>query len=673
VVEFGHFALCLAWIFALVGTLGGAALGLRTVGSSAAAQSRVESLRRLTIFVSVALFASLWGLGYGFVNNDYAVQYVWQYSNRDMPSIYKITAIWGGMDGSMLLWCFFVALFSAFVALASRRYPHALMPWLFSFLNSSTLFFSTITLFLTNPFRYLKTPMIMPDGNGLNPLLQNEYMAIHPPMLYLGFTGLAVPYAFCMAALASGQTTNDWIRLTRRWTLIAWTFLTAGIVLGGHWAYLELGWGGFWAWDPVENASFLPWLSATAFLHSVMVQERKGMLKIWNVSLIVLTYALTVFGTFLTRSGVVQSVHAFASTDIGWLFLVYLGLIAAVAVLLLFLRREQLRPERAIESLFSREAVFLLNNLVLLSICFAVLWGVMFPVFSEAFTGVKRTVGIPFFNDVNVPLFLALVFLMGVGPLIAWKRSSAANLVQTFAAPFLGAFGVALVLVWAGIVEFYPLLAYSIAFFVLMTILSELQRGLRMQAAVTKSAAWNPTTVASLFRRHRVKYGAHIIHFGVLVMTVAITSSMAFKTEKTFTLAPNERFTVGRFSLELQEFHEERNKNYEAIQAHVALRELGSDKVLEVLVPERRFYPKNKESTSEVALRMSAREDVYLVFAGVDETGTKASMTVFINPLQVWLWYGTIIMILGSIVVALPVARSSAAASSSVKGAVQSV
>jgi cytochrome c-type biogenesis protein CcmF len=673
VVEFGHFALCLAWIFALVGTLGGAALGVRPAGGSAAAQSGVEALRRLTIFVCVALFASLWGLGYGFVNNDYAVQYVWQYSNRDMPWIYKITAIWGGMDGSMLLWCFLVALFSAFVALASRRYPNALMPWLFSFLNSSTLFFSTITLFLTNPFRYLKTPMIMPDGNGLNPLLQNEYMAIHPPMLYLGFTGLAVPYAFCMAALASGQTTNDWIRLTRRWTLIAWTFLTAGIVLGGHWAYLELGWGGFWAWDPVENASFLPWLTATAFLHSVMVQERKGMLKIWNVSLIVLTYALTVFGTFLTRSGVVQSVHAFASTDIGWLFLVYLGLIVAVAALLLFLRREQLRPERTIESLFSREAVFLLNNLVLLSICFAVLWGVMFPVFSEAFTGVKQTVGIPFFNAVNVPLFLALVFLMGVGPLIAWKRSSLSNLVQTFAVPFLAAFGVALILVWAGVVEFYPLLAYSIAFFVFMTILSEVQRGLRMQAAVTKSAAWAPMTLVSLFRRHRVKYGAHIIHFGVLVMTIAITSSMAFKTEKEFTLAPNERFTVGRFSLELQEFHDENNKNYQAIQAHVALRELGNETVQHVLVPELRFYPKNKETTTEVALRMSSREDVYLVLAGLDETGSKASMKVFINPLQVWLWYGTIIMILGSIVVALPVARSSAVALPSVKGTVQSV
>jgi cytochrome c-type biogenesis protein CcmF len=670
VVEFGHFALCGAWLLALIATVGGVVVGLRRERSHGA---QVEALRRSTVVVALALFCALAGLGYGFVTNDYAVQYVWQYSNRDMPWIYKITAIWGGMDGSMLLWCFLVALFSASVALSSSRSSRVLLPWLFSFLNSSTLFFTTITLFFTNPFRYLKTPTVMPDGNGLNPLLQNEYMAIHPPMLYLGFTGLAVPYAFCMAALASGETSNEWIRLTRRWTLIAWTFLTAGIVLGGHWAYLELGWGGFWAWDPVENASFLPWLTATAFLHSVMVQERKGMLKIWNIALVVLTYALTVFGTFLTRSGIVQSVHAFASTDIGWMFLVYLGALILLAAVLVVLRRNELKPERAIESVLSREAVFLLNNLVLLSICFAVLWGVMFPVFSEAFTGVKQTVGIPFFNAVNVPLFLMLVFLMGVGPMIAWRRSSLGNLACTFAVPFVGAFLVAVALVWSGISEFWPLLSFSICFFVVMTILSELSRGLSSQAAATASAAYSPATVLTLFRRHRIKYGAHVIHFGVVVMTVAITASMAFKTEKEFTLAPNERLSVGRFSLELQEFHEENTKNYQAIQAHVALRSGTSEVVEHVLVPELRFYPKNKETTTEVALRMGNREDVYLVLAGLDETGSKASMKIFINPFQVWLWYGAIIMIIGSMIVIVPVSRSASSAKAVAGSVTQSV
>jgi len=652
VIEFGHFSLCLAWLCAVAATVGGAVLGMR----SQVKLAHIEILRRLTIAVALCLGCALVGLGYAFVTNDYTVQYVWQYSNRDMPWIYKITAIWGGMDGSMLLWCFLVAAFCALVARASVSYPRPLLPFLFSFLNSSPLFFTTITLFLTNPFRWLKAPMVMPDGNGLNPLLQNEYMAIHPPMLYLGFTGLAVPYAFCMAALASGHMSNDWIRLTRRWTLIAWTFLTA-----------------FWAWDPVENASFLPWLTATAFLHSVMVQERKGMLKIWNVFLIVLTYSLTVFGTFLTRSGIVQSVHAFASTDIGWTFLAYLSSIVLVALGLSMYRRAELKPERAIESFFSREAVFLLNNLVLLSICFAVLWGVMFPVFSEAVTGVKQTVGIPFFNAVNVPLFLALIFLMGIGPSIAWKRSSLPQLLRSFALPFVSAFVVAVALVFAGIVEFYPVLAYSLSFFGLMTILGEVKRGLSAQKSITHAGTWSPANVATLWRRQRVKYGAHVIHFGVLIMTVAITASMAHKIEREFTLAPGERFSVGRFSLELNEFHEERQPNYDAVQAHVTLRSLTNESPLAVLVPEMRFYRKNKETTTEVALRMGQREDVYLVLAGIDETGAKASMKVFVNPFQVWLWYGAIIMVVGGIIVAIPVPRGAKVRDSMIDKVAQSV
>ncbi len=652
-IEFGQFALCSAWILACVGVVFGAWVGARSSSSLA----HVELLRRTTIATAIALACAIVGLGYGFVTNDYSIQYVWQYSNRDMPWIYKITAIWGGMDGSMLLWCCLVAGFCALVARASTKYPRPLRAWLYCFLNSSTLFFTTITVFLTNPFRYLKSPVVMPDGNGLNPLLQNEYMAIHPPMLYLGFTGLAIPYAFCMAALCSGHMSNDWIRLTRRWTLIAWTFLTAGIVLGGHWAYLELGWGGFWAWDPVENASFLPWLTATAFLHSVMVQERKGMLKVWNIFLIVLTYALTVFGTFLTRSGIVQSVHAFASTDIGWVFLSYLATIILVALGMVIFRRAELKPERAIESFFSREAVFLLNNLVLLSICFAVLWGVMFPVFSEAFTGVKQTVGIPFFNAVNVPLFLALVALMGVGPVIAWKRSTPRFLARAFIAPLMGAFVVSAALVWAGITDFYPVLSYGICFFVFLTIIGELQRGLKAQSVTRGVSSSPPAALAQLIRRHRVKYGAHLIHFGVLVMTVAITASMAHKVEREFTLAPGERFVVGRFALELSEFHEENLPNYEAIRAHVNVRSLKDDSLLQVMAPELRFYPKNKETTTEVALRMGQREDLYLILAGIDESGAKASMKVFINPLQVWLWYGAIIMVLGGIVVAVPVSK----------------
>jgi cytochrome c-type biogenesis protein CcmF len=652
--EFGHFSMCLAWLLTLVGTIFGVYLGV----SRPLRETFSEALARTSILVAVCIGLSLACLGYAFVTNDYTIQYVWQYSNRDMQPIYKVTAIWGGMDGSMLLWCFMVSVFVALVARNSKGYPRLLKPWLLAFANSSTLFFLTVTVFLTNPFRYIKAPFIPPDGNGLNPLLQNEYMAIHPPMLYLGFTGFAIPYAFAMAALCSGQVSNEWLRLTRRWSLVAWCFLTTGIVLGGHWAYLELGWGGFWAWDPVENASFLPWLTGTAFLHSVMVQERKGILKIWNVALMVLTYALTVFGTFLTRSGVVQSVHSFASTDIGWVFLVYLAAIIVLTVVLVIRRRRELSPDRVIESPLSREAVFLLNNLVLLSICFAVLWGVLFPVFSEAFTGVKQTVGIPFFNAVNVPLFLGLIFLMGIGPSIAWKKSSLNQLRRIFLIPFLGASAIATSLVWAGVLEFYPVLSYSLCAFVLFTILGEVGRGLKVQSAVTGNVSYSGANIAALIRRHRVKYGAHLIHFGVLILTVAITASMAHKIEKEFTLGRGEAIQVGRFSIALQDISNSRAANYEALQVKATVSTIKDGTHVTELRPELRFYPKNETTTTEVALHMGAREDVYLVLAGLDATGTKASMKVYINPLQVWLWYGAIVMVLGGLIVAVPQARA---------------
>ncbi|MCB0337249.1 MAG: heme lyase CcmF/NrfE family subunit, partial [Bdellovibrionales bacterium] len=509
----------------------------------------------------------------------------------------------------MLLWCAMLGVCGAVVAARSSRYPQSLMPWVLAVANSSSFFFLTVVVFFTNPFRHLKTDFIPPDGNGLNPLLQNPFMAIHPPTLYLGFTMLSIPYAFCLAALLSGSLSNDWIRLTRRYTLIAWGFLTAGIVLGGYWAYIELGWGGFWAWDPVENASFLPWLTATAFVHSVMVQERKNMLRFWNIWLVVGTYGLTVFGTFLTRSGVVQSVHAFASTNIGWMFLVYLGVLFVFTAILTFYRRKELKSERKIESFFSREAAFLLNNLVLLSICFAILWGVLFPVFSEAVTGTKQTVSIPFFNAVNVPLFLILIFLMGIGPLIAWKKASFKSLIQTFTFPFIFSLILAGVLVWAGIVSFYPVLAYSLCFFVLLTILGELHRGLKAQRGAGQS-----TNIVSdgsrLLRRHRTRYAGYLIHLGVLIAAVGITASMAHKVEREFTLAESESFEIGRFSLKLDHIESRRKSNYAALYAAVDLATRSDGKFIRRLEPEMRVYFLNRgqETTSEVAINKSFRE-----------------------------------------------------------------
>lgn len=645
--ELGHFSLCLAWVLAFFGVVGGALAALRN--SARLFSSVTSATLSVTLCTSVATFA----LGYAFLHDDYSVQYVWQFSNRDMDPIYKISAIWGGMDGSMLLWAFILSLGGGLVAWRSAGVSRRMMSWVLSVVNSSNLFFLTVVVFLTNPFRHLKAPFIPPDGNGLNPLLQNPLMVVHPPMLYLGFTTFAVPFAFCMGALFSGQLTNDWIRLTRRWTLVAWGFLTAGIVMGGHWAYVELGWGGFWAWDPVENASFLPWLTGTAFLHSVMVQERKNMLRFWNIWLIALTYGLTVFGTFLTRSGVVQSVHSFAETDVGWVFLLYLGILFAATCALTYYRRAQLRSERAIESLFSREAAFLMNNLALLSICFATLWGVMFPVFSEALTGTKQTVSIPFFNQVNVPLFLGLIFLMGIGPLIAWRRASLSNLRRSFQWPVVLASIIVVILIWAGVQGFYPILSYGLCAFVLFTILGEVHRGMLAQ----RSSAGPEGLVSGarrLVSRHRIRYGGYLVHFGVLVATIGITASMAHKIEQEFRLGKGESTQVGRFSFQLRGIAERSTPNYNAVYAEVEVRSASGGDVIHVLKPELRSYTRNRETTTEVALRVGHREDLYMVLIGLDDNGEKAALKLFINPLQVWLWYGTIFMIIGTVVVAWP-------------------
>lgn len=651
--QLGNFTLALAWVLAFLGTITGIIAG-KTGNWRLTAASRAMAISTLA-----AVVASFSALVYAFLSDDYTIQYVWQYSNHAMMSVYKVSAIWGGMDGSMLLWCLMLATSVAIAARNSKGYPAALTPWTLGVLQSSSLFFLTVVLFVTNPFRIIQSSVIPPDGNGLNPLLQNPLMVIHPPMLYLGFTTFAVPYSFCMGALLSGNLSSEWQRLTRTWTLVAWGFLTAGIILGGHWAYVELGWGGFWAWDPVENASFLPWLSATAYIHSVMVQERKEMLKGWNVWLITLTYGLTVFGTFLTRSGIVQSVHAFANTDVGGVFLTYLAILFILAGVLVYFRRTELASPRRLESIFSREAVFLLNNLLLLGIAFATLWGVMFPVLSEAITGTKQTVSIPFFNAVNVPLFLALIFLMGVGPLIAWRKASFSALRKTFLWPFVGGCAMSGILLVAGIHGFYPVVSYGLCWFVTLTIMFEIHRGIK---ALRPNHANNVEAAKELFSRHRSRYGGHIVHLGVVVCTIGITASMAHKVEKEFSLSVGEKFEIGRFFLQLNNFDGERNANYEALHADVTLGNLASGQAIKTLLPESRFYFRNKEQTSEVALRVGLREDVYLTLAGVDDSGTRATFKVFINPLQIWLWVGGVIILLGTIIVLIPNANRTRAA-----------
>jgi cytochrome c-type biogenesis protein CcmF len=644
--ELGNFLLIGGWVFSAISLFAGVAAG--------ESYQRYLLSRNSTLVASAFFLGALVLLGGLFLTDDYTNQFVWQFSNKTMSSVYKVSAIWGGMDGSMLLWLSILAVSGALLAKQTSTYPRSFRAWTLVGYQLSSLFFATIVVFVTNPFRYIKAPFIPPDGNGLNPLLQNPYMAVHPPMLYLGFTTFAIPFAVCFGALVARDTSSLWIQLVRRWTLIAWGFLTIGIVLGGHWAYLELGWGGFWAWDPVENSSFLPWLTGTAFLHSVLVQERKDMLKMWNVWLITLTYGLTVFGTFLTRSGVVQSVHAFASTDIGWTFLAYLSVLLLMMVYLTWTRRSELASSRHIESLFSREAAFLLNNLIFMSLCFAILWGVLFPVFSEALTGQKQTIGIPFFNKVTIPLFLAMIGLMGVGPLLAWKKTSLSSLKKTFLFPFALSCLLGILLVSVGVASFLPSLSYLLCFFVTTTVIGEYHRGYKIQRAVAGESEGVLASSRRLVRRHRSRYGGYLVHLGVVVMTIAITASMAHKIEKDIVLAVGETYTLGRFSLTLDSLSDVAESNYQALRAQMTLKSYGSSQPISSLAPEMRRYAKGGESTSEVALYSSLRDDFYVVLAGLDETGSKAAVRLFINPLQIWLWIGTVIVVLGTIIVVMP-------------------
>lgn len=571
-----------------------------------------------------------------------------------MPSMYLISAIWGGMDGSMLLWAVLLSLYCAVAARRVLSLPRTMAGWLLVAMNTASTFFLGVVTFLTNPFRLLDG--LPQDGNGLNPLLQNPSMMIHPPSLYMGFTGLAIPFAYAIAALLSGE--QSWTPLIRRFILVPWAFLSLGIMLGGNWAYIELGWGGFWAWDPVENASFLPWLTATALVHSVMVEERRGMLRTWNILLAVISYLLSVFGTFLTRSGVVQSVHAFAESDIGWVFLLYIGTVSAVTLIFVVLRWRSLRSENSFEGILSRESIFLINNLLLLSVCFATFWGVMFPVFSEAMFGEKNTVGPPFFNAVNGPLFIVLIFLMAVGPLVAWRRMALDRFWAVIRVPLFVGVLVTIGSLWFDRESTRAAAAFGSCAFLAASVFAEFRRGVIVRSELIHES--RGAALLSLIRRKPRKYGGLLAHLGVAVIGVAIAASMLFKIERDAVLHEGEEIVVGRYVLKLAKVDGYRDPNYEALRARVEVRDANSGKPLDVLYPERRFYPRNEESTSEVDIRMTAREDLYIAFAGVPSSSDGANagvFKIFVNPLQLWLWFGGGLLLLGTLVTLEPKLR----------------
>src|SRR5438093_6794113 len=651
--QIGQFALALAWVvtaYSIVASL----LGIRLKHDNLIASGRNAALGTF-----VCITAAIGCLGYLFAVSDFSIKYIAAHSNRDLPIYFKVSSIWGGQEGSLLFWGWLLTAYSALVIVQNWRKHSAMMPYVVAVLMGTSFFFTSMHLFIVNPFNqtvFLQSdasplPFVPRDGNGLNPLLQDAYMVIHPPMLYLGFVGFAVPFAFAIAAMITKQLGDTWIRTTRRWTMVAWMFLSIGILLGGKWAYHELGWGGFWAWDPVENASLMPWLIGTAFLHSVMVQEKKGMLKVWNVVLVIMAYIMAIFGTFLTRSGVVNSVHAFAQSSIGGYFAAFLIVALSGALYLLLDRLPHLKSDNQMESMISRESSFLFNNLILLAACFAVFWGTMFPVISEAIKGVKITVGPPFFNKVNVPIAIFLMFLTGVGPLLAWRKASTNSLKRNFLWPAVMALATGVVLYFRGVHHFYAWLALVMSIFVAITIVREFYKGARARATGTGENFVE--AVVNLTLRNTRRYGGYIVHFAFVLLFVG-WSGQAFTTDGSSEMGVGDTLAIREYTLRMDKLGVEDTPNYASDKATMSLFEYG--KKVANLYPEKRLYKAGQEQqpTTEVSIYSTAKNDVYVVFQGGTRDGKKAIIQAFYNPLTMWVWIGGIVLVAGTLIALLP-------------------
>jgi len=640
------------------------------------------SARNAALAVAALTTLAVGILEWALITHQFRFEYVALQTSIAQPLLYNVSALWGGQEGSLLFWAWILSIFTAIVIIQNNDKNQELMPYAVSGLAFAIAFFLALMTLATdpaksgffiltpftpeganavvgNPFRLLDfTP---PDGNGLNPLLQNPGMFIHPVTQYLGYVGFTIPFAFAMAALFTKRLSDVWIRTTRRWTLVSWLFLSLGLLFGMQWAYTELGWGGYWGWDPVENASLMPWLTGTAYLHSVMIQERRGMLKVWNLVLIMLTFCLAILGTFITRSGIIQSVHAFGVSSLGPWFLVFLGLTLLSFLYLLFDRMNDLKEENELDSLLSRESSFLLNNLILVGAAFATLWGTIFPMVSEAVTGKKVTVGAPFFNQVNGPIFFALIVLIGICPLIGWRRATAENLARNFLRPLVVSIVTAIGLFVIGVRDGYGLLSFSAVAFVLATIGLEFYRGMLTRV---RQYSENPATaLIKLIANNRRRYGGYIVHIGVILGVVGIAGSTFYQFETQANLKPGETMQVKNFTLQFDGLQVYPTENRQVIAARMVVLQDGNR--IATLVPEKNYYPSPNPDlsqwTTEVAIRTTATEDLYLILAGFDAKAGTATIKAIINPLVVWLWIGFALLVAGTVIAALPDPREARA------------
>ena len=626
--ELGRLAICLALLFAAYAT------GVSIVGAIRRRRHLVRSGAHAAYAVFALVVVAVAILLRALLAHDFSLEYVAAYSSSTLPVQYTVAALWGGQKGSLLFWAFMLTLFTTIVQVQNRERNRDLMPWVTATLMTTAMFFLGLLTFVTDPFERL--PIAAREGADLNPLLQNYWMTIHPPSLYTGYVSASVPFAFAIAALATGRLGDQWIRSVRRWSLFSWFFLTLGNLFGARWAYEVLGWGGYWAWDPVENAAFMPWLVSTAYLHSVMIQEKKDMLRVWNMVLVLLTFSLTIFGTFLTRSGVISSVHSFTQSGLGPFFIGFLLLVLVVSGGLVAYRFPELRTAATVESFLSREAAFLFNNLVLVGIAFAVFWGTVFPVVSEWVRGVKITVGPPFFNRVNAPLGVALLLLAGIGPAIAWRRASPRNLWRAFAAPVGAGIVAAVALLLARVPLGYAHATFALGVFVLGTIAQEFWRGMRARQAMLHESA--PRALSRLVGKNRRRYGGYIIHVGVV--------------EVQQTLAAGQEVAAGKFTLRYERITKQDDPHMSRLAAVVSVWRDGRQ--IATLAPEKRFYKKPQQPTTEVAMRPTLTEDLYLVLGSYDEESGLVTLLAYVNPLVSWIWIGGVIMALGTTVAMWP-------------------
>jgi cytochrome c-type biogenesis protein CcmF len=606
-----------------------------------------DSPRRAGIATFLAVSGAALALIWAALNNDFSVTYVLQHSNRALPTPYKLAALWSGQEGSLLFWSWLLACYG-FVLRLRHKVDRRLVANTSMILAGIQVFFLILVNFVANPFG--QSFPVAADGNGLNPLLQYPEMVIHPPMLYLGYVGFSVPFAFALAALMMRYPGEKWIHITRRWTMVTWLFLTCGIFLGAHWAYAVLGWGGYWGWDPVENASLLPWLSGTAFLHSVMMQEKRGMMKVWNVWLIFITFMLSILGTLLTRSGMVSSVHAFAQSSIGAWFVSFLAIILVVCVIVFIRNYGHLASENALDSMISRESSFLFNNVVLLGSCFAVLCGTLFPIFSEWVRGYKITVGPPWFNKVMNPMGLLLIFLTAVGPLLAWGRTSFASLQRNFAIPTVISVAVGAVLIalgmrpWIDFAHLCSFMAFVLSALMIGTIGSEFIRGGRvLQGKLNINLM---SAMYALTRRNMRRYGGYVVHFGVALIVIGV-AGQAFDRDKEQEMGLGDKLQVGQYTLVGQEYTQDDNANYSSEAA--ALDVYRDGKFLTRLNPELRFFKRSGGQPDHIVANHSTlREDLYVIYEGKNPDTGHPIIKAFVKPLVSWVWIGVVVVIFGT-------------------------